>query len=359
MVKDFLTPSAIKELAEKYGKRLKLLQIDRLTETEKKYLDMIRVKKNTKEDYEKLRLPHLLRNNTVYMECIIDGIVALILGHDEENIIIKKVARQIKKENEALSDEEATKTALTMMLKTLNAETILNYTTVTRLIPLDKKRFNNPLGRFILSLFKKYMTQLESDYNYPDAPDGTDREIIRNNKSIVRKVNKMFFEMLTQRNEAGEKPMFLIENMERNELIEIETINSQEKIIVTQEIDNLIAYWKKETDFAVVDLSARNKKEYKLTSSYRKLSKNDSTTLAQNITKQQFDEITKHLNILFEIYEPIFKEGNFPYFEQELMLLYLTRQRIFQYEKQTFYQNLVKRINFLDNKIGSYIESLQ
>lgn len=254
----------------------------------------------------------------------------LARGEINESAIVKPINDILKEKKPDREIKSPSGVAYLQLSRVITPEDILNIIHILKYLPKDRPRLSSPLGFFFINLANLFMKNLKNDINYPPdiRPVGTRETYVA--ALIEQKLVKLYFAALSQPIE-GATPLDLLAEELKKENESLETLQKQSKIKAFHLLNNLVTFWDTETNKAIQTFltSDSEEKKYSVKSVFPRISKSELNDMVKTISLDQLKELNKHCEILEAVYSGIFKNGEYPTFKEELLLLYIIGEKLY------------------------------
>lgn len=204
------------------------------------------------------------------------------------------------------------------------------------------------LGNLLLQNLKK-----EIDYPSDIRPVGNrERYVVA---LIEQKLIKLYYTALLEPID-GMTPLELLASELEKENQSLQSIEIEEGIKAHHLITSLILYWETETDRAIQQLhtSTADKKRYAIKARFQQLSKSMIELMVRYFNGDHLKTLNKRFEALDLVHGGVFRNGVYPSFKEELLLLYMANERILTLrgDEKEKYRTLFRRIDLCQYDIS-------
>lgn len=289
------------------------------------------------------------------------ALIKLVGGNGAEELIVEPIIDQIRQKKPDIEVKSPAGIAYLQLSKAITPEDIVNVLQVLRYLPKDRARFDTPLGSFFITLANLYYQNLKKEIDYPTdiRPVGNKEKYIA--ALIDQKLIKLYFAAMNQM-DGDRKLLDLFKDETEAEKKFLERIEQDVAIKVSYRIESLIAFWERETYKAVrLFLTASaEQKQYAIKLRFQELKRTQVEQMIEHFTDNHLRIVDRHIDFLNSLYNRVFRNGIYPSFKEELLLLHIAYEKLYTLkEKQREkYIPLLDRIEQFKYDIREETENL-
>jgi len=307
ILKDILTPQNWRDLGIKYTKMLKPQKDMLLNGTELKLLGH-----------------KIFTRNDDVLKIFLEGILALVLGKDEEKNIIDLLLAAIGVESRKMRSEDMRHRTIQEFVDAVSPEEINVLMEMLEILPPDRQRLGTQLGAMYMDVAQKYPDSIKWKLDHAEKIQPTDSDIEKLKKTTNEKLNSLFFKAVGHQTERP-APITVLQSKLEEERTYLDSMDTQTDLAVKHEVNSLLAFWRFETDKSVVDFCLGNANKIVPSVNTKKLNKADLRKISNKFNSDYLTEIEKHYKTLNESIGNEYLKSKQPYFQLEHILLFASK----------------------------------